>query len=678
MSEKILLIKTKEMTNYIDFDGFSFGECDSLIDTNNTINLYKIFGISDKLNIISGITVAYCKVAKNGDAYICSVFRNADIYKYCQYYNMEVSGYYIKSTAENVFNIPEDYCSYKISIDGNYTYVSDEKLSKYIDDISKDEFCIKFDESIVEKGLKEAGNDIDKLKDLFQKVFVDNEQIKLADAVIKKLFSLCKDYDTREYYGIYLHVSNKYADALQIFTQLYNENPHDDTLIRMALCNYDMGFNTETMMLLEKVKDKSRIKDFGLNYEWMKKSMPYISNAEYVDNREILKYTVSLPFDDMPLPDTVKVDGVKKYFDPIRRKGVSITPEEKVRQQVLRYLLDVCHIPEEYITSEDSLAHYNKGDIRRADITVKMHNRTLLLVECKENNIGIGGNPLHQILGYNKTARSRYLLLTNGICSYIYLSDNDGNLKPLSELPDFNGMCKSAGMSIPMKNITSKRPEVSEFTHEEIRNYKNDGQYLGMDTPETLAPLVLNLAWFFLDSTYRMENIEGYGCKVIKDLGAINTVVSNASGGTFPGQYRQLLVRDRLGKEQMLCFSVFGVLSGYTSLVCPIEINGQLITKLEIRLDKCFSKVYGNKYILEHNGVRSRKTIASMMDYVRKTCPQLIRNDKVFLGEFDNSQNITIDSPGTKDFMARLITYVILRKELSLIEAEKKNKEIKK
>ena len=153
------------MTNYIDFDGFSFGECDSLIDTNNTIYLYKIFGISDKLNIISGITVAYCKVAKNGDAYICSVFRNADIYKYCQYYNMEVSGYYIKSTAENVFNIPEDYCSYKISIDGNYTYVSDEKLSKYIDDISKDEFCIKFDESIVEKGLKEAGNDIDKLKD---------------------------------------------------------------------------------------------------------------------------------------------------------------------------------------------------------------------------------------------------------------------------------------------------------------------------------------------------------------------------------------------------------------------------------------------------------------------------------------------------------------------------------
>lgn len=674
MADKILLIKTKEIINGFDYDGVVFGECEQLPGDSNSIDLPQIFGISDKLGMISGVTVVYCVETKKDETYIGAVFRNAEVYKQGQYYDISMTGYYIKADSDNVFVIPEGKRKFKVLMSKNYLYVSNENISLYINEISKDEFCVKFDDSIVREGMKEAGNDTDKLKELFNTVFFEKYQTRKAEPIIKKLRSLCNDAKTTDYYATFLQYSSKPAEALKLFTSLLNKNPddYDYLLIRMAQCNWDMGFNTETMMLLEKVKDKSRIKDFGMDYEWMKKSMPYISNAEYIENREILKYAVSLPFDDIPLPDTVKVDGVKKYFDPIRRKGVPITPEEKVRQQVLRYLIDVCHIPEEYITSEDSLAHYDKGDIRRADITVKINGRTLLLVECKENNIGIDGNPLHQILGYNKTARSRYLLLTNGICSYIYLSDDECNLKPLSELPDFDGMCKSAGMSVPIKNITSKRPDVSEFTHEEIQNYKNDGQYLGMDTPETLAPLVLNLAWFFLDSTYRMENIEGYGCKVIKDLGAINTVVSNASGGTFPGQYRQLLVRDRFGKEQMLCFSVFGVLSGYTSLVCPIEINGHLITKLEIRLDKCFSKVYGNKYILEHNGVRSRKTIASMMDYVRKTCPQLIRNDKVFLGEFDNSQNITIDSPGAKDFMARLIAYVILRKELSLIEADEK------
>lgn len=675
MSEKILLIKAAEITSYIDYDGFSFGECNSLIEVDNTINLHKIFGISDKLNVFSGVTVAYCTEKENGDMVICSIFKNAEVYKYAQYYDMDLNGYYIKSNAENVFNIPEEKRNFKICLDGDYAYISDEKLSRYIDDISKDEYCIKFDVSIVKNGLKEAGNDIGQLHKLFNKVFSENSQTKLSEPIITHLRSLSDDAKTKKNYAMFLHFSNKYAEALKLFTELYNANSGDDLLIRMALCNLDLGFNTEAMMLLDKVRDKSKMDGFNMDYEWLKKSMPYISNAEYIDNREILKYAVSLPFDNMPLPKTVKVDGVKKYFDPVRKKGVLITREEKVRQQVLRYLIDVCHIPTEYIVSEDSLAHYDKGNIQRADITVKVDGQTLLLVECKENGISIDGNPLHQILGYQSTIRSRYLLLTNGICSYIYLSEDNGALKPLSELPDFAGMCKSAGTSVPMRNITSKRPDVSEFTFEEIQNYKNDGQYLGVNTPKEICPVILNLAWFFLDSSYSMENIEGYGCKIIKDLGAVNTIVSNASGGTYNGQYRQLLVQDRSGNEQSICFSVFGTMAngtrgGYTSLVCPIEIDSHLTSKLQVRLDKSLINVSGQRYSLYHDGTRSRKSNASMINYVKDKCPQLIRNGKIYLGEFDNSKNITINSPGAKDFIARLVSYVILRKELSSIEKE--------
>lgn len=672
MTNNILLIKSDETTPYFDYDGFSFGECDALIGADNTIDLHKIFGISDKLNVLGGVTVAYCKEMKNGDLCIFSVFRNAEIFRYGQYYDTEINNYSIKAAAENVFNIPTEQINSKICFGGGYAYVTDEKLAKHINDILKDEYCVKFDDLIVEKGLKEAGNNINKLRNLFHKVFTENSQTKLSEPIITRLFSLSGDDITIKDYAIFLQFNNKYSEALKLFTELYNKKPDDDLLIRMALCNLDLGFNKETMMLLDKVQDKSKIDKFNLDYEWLKKTMPYISNAEYINNQEILKYAVSLPFDEMPMPETVKADRIKKYFDLVRKKGVPITPEEKVRQQVLRYLIDVCHIPEEYIVSEDSLAHYDKGNILRADITVKVNGQTLLLVECKENNISIDGNLLHQILGYQSTIRSRYLLLTNGICSYIYLSDDSGNLNPLSELPDFEGMCKSAGTSVPMQNITSKRPNVSEFTPEEIQNYKNDGQYLGENTPDNMCPIILNLAWFFLDSSYSMENIEGYRCKVLKDLGAVNTIVSNASGGTFPGQYRQLLALDRFGKEQIVCFSVCGVVSGskYTSLVCPIEINGHLIAKLEVMLDKCFTPINRDKYILEHNGIRSRKTIKSTLDYVNKVCPQLINNGKIYLGTFDNSQNITINSSGAKDFIARLVSYVILRKELALFEKE--------
>lgn len=671
MAEKILLIRTKEKTDYRDYDGVVFGDCIQLPGDENSIDLHKTFGISDKLNMITGITIVYCIEKDNNNTVIGAVFRNAEVYRWCQRYDCD-SAYYVKSKADDVYVIPEEERKFQVLMNNDYSYISDENISCYIDMISTDKYCVKFDDTIVANGLKEAGTDINKLKNLFDLVFVQYNQTEKLRPIIEKLCSISQDNETMHAYARFLRYSNKPAEALNIFTELYNDKPDDKLLINMGLCNLDMNFNKEMMMLFEKVKDKSKFEDYGVDYDWLKKSMPYISNAEHIEDKEILKYAVSLPFDEMSLPETVKVDGVKKYFDPVRRKGVPVTPEERVRQQVLRYLIDVCHVPEAYIVSEDSLAHYDRGNILRADITVNVNGRTLLLVECKENNIGIDGNPLHQILEYNKTIRSRYLLLTNGIASYIYMSDDEGNLKPLSELPDFEGMCKSAGTSAPMQNITSKRPDVSEFTHEEIQYYKNDGQYLGENTPEKLSPLVLNLAWFFLDSSYKIENIEGYGCKVVKDLGAIHTVVSNASGGTFNGQYRQLLVKDRFGEEQLICFSVFGVLSGYTTLMCAIEIKGQLISKLEVRLDKCFSELYGDKYMLEHNGVRSRKTIESMMSYVRKTCPELIRNGQVYLGEFDNSQNITIDSPGAKDFIARLVSYVILRKELALIEAEEK------
>ncbi|MDD6763014.1 MAG: hypothetical protein PUD92_05200, partial [Clostridiales bacterium] len=148
--------------------------------------------------------------------------------------------------------------------------------------------------------------------------------------------------------------------------------------------------------------------------------------------------------------------------------------------------------------------------------------------------------------------------------------------------------------------------------------------------------------------------------------------LTNASGGKYDGQYRQLLVKDRFDKEQMVCFSVWGTNGGYTSLVCGIEINSQLISKLQIRLDVCLKSSGNGRFVLTHNGIRSRKSIKSMMDYVRAECPELISGNEIFLCSFDNNKNITMDLPEVKDFMLRLISYLILRKELSIIEANNK------
>lgn len=678
LAEKILLIKQLELPgDYYDYDRFCFGDYDGLSKPDHSINLQKIFGVPEKIDVVSHITIAYCTVYDDGLCYITSVFRNADIYKWDQYYDPYCAFYHVKSQADDVFNVPQSERSFNVKFDGEYLYTDDIKIRRYAESICVPHNCVKFDDSIVADGLKKAGNDILKLQKLFEEVFRDFYQTKKSEPIIRKMLSLTRNDDVMESYGRFLRFSNKPKEALKIYTDLYNKNKEDDCLILMALANLDLGYNREMVALLDKVSDKERIKDFGIDYEILKKTMPYVSNAEYIDEREIIKYAVSLSFEEMPLPETIKIDGKKKFLDPIRKKGVPITPEENVRQRVLLYLLDKCKVPISCIVSEDSLSHYTRGSLQRADITVRTNAETLLLVECKEENISLDGDPIHQIMEYNKTIHSHYLLLTNGIYSYIFHCLSDGRIKPLMDLPSFEMMCRDAGITAPTNNITTKHPDVSEFDKETVEYYRNDGRFLGVDTPIELASPILNFAWFFLDTSHKLENIKGYGCEIFKDCGIVNTKVSDASGGGFWGEFRRLLVKDRFGKVQSVCFSVFGVLSeesrgGYTSLVSGIEIEGQLISKLQVMFDRCLKKTYDEHYILEHSGVRSRKSKQSMIDYAQKCCPGLVRNGKIYLGKFDNSKNFTGDLPDIRDFLARLVSYVILRKELALIEKKRR------
>ncbi len=674
LAEKILLIKQLELPgDYYDYDGFCFGDFDGLSEPDNSINLQKIFGVPEKIDVVSHITIAYCTVYDNGLCYITSVFRNADIYKWKQYYDPVYAFYSIQAQAAGVFNVPLSERNFKVKFDGEYLYTDDIKIRRYVKSICVPSNCVKFDDSIVTDGLKKAGNDIGKLLKLFDEVFRVFYQTKKSEPIIRKMLSLTQNDDVMDSYGIFLRFSNKPKEALKIYTDLYNKSKADGYLILMALANWDLGYNREMMVLLDNVSDKEKIKDFDIDYEYLKKTMPYVSNAEYIDEREIIKYTVSLPFEEMPLPETIKIDGKKKFLDPVRKKGVPVTPEEKVRQRVLRYLLDKCKVPISCIVSEDSLSHYTRGSLQRADITVRTNGGTLLLVECKEEDISLNGGPIHQIMEYNKTIHSHYLLLTNGTDSYIFHCLRDGRIKPLLELPSFEMMCKDAGITAPTNNITPKRPDVSEFDEEIVEYYRNDGRFLGVNTPIELASPILNFAWFFLDTSYKLENIKGYGCEIFKDCGIVNTKVSDASGGRFWGEFRRLLVKDRFGKVQSICLSVFGVSyverrGGYTSLVSGIEIEGQLISKLQVMFDRCLKKTSDKHYILEHNGVRSRKSKQSMIDYAQKCCPELVRNGKIYLGKFDNSKNFTGDLPDIRDFLARLVSYVILRKELARTE----------
>lgn len=112
----------------------------------------------------------------------------------------------------------------------------------------------------------------------------------------------------------------------------------------------------------------------------------------------------------------------KEIYDPIRRAQVAKTPEEEVRQSLIKVLIEELGYPKELIAVEvdlKSLPHLQefRGRLpsRRADLLVYIRQNKglipLLLVECKADKLN--DRAKRQIIGYNTYIKAPYLALAS-------------------------------------------------------------------------------------------------------------------------------------------------------------------------------------------------------------------------------------------------------------------------
>lgn len=145
--------------------------------------------------------------------------------------------------------------------------------------------------------------------------------------------------------------------------------------------------------------------------------------------------------DKLNLPSFVfdiQTQGQKKHiFDTFRKKFVTLSPEEWVRQHWLRYLVDFKEVPKGLIAVE-TLVKLN-GMNKRADVVVygKTH-KPHLIIECKAPNVEITSAVCWQIASYNFVLHAPLLIVSNGITHYVFYCDMEAQqIKAISELPSF-------------------------------------------------------------------------------------------------------------------------------------------------------------------------------------------------------------------------------------------------
>lgn len=130
-----------------------------------------------------------------------------------------------------------------------------------------------------------------------------------------------------------------------------------------------------------------------------------------------------------------KREGVRTLvWDALRGQWLVLTPEEWVRQHLVRFLasregIDPKHMAQEYPVGIGVLN-------QRADVVCfDRERRPLLLAECKAPDVAIDDAVLSQAVRYNSVVEARYVMVTNGIVHRIYERISEGGYVPLSEFP---------------------------------------------------------------------------------------------------------------------------------------------------------------------------------------------------------------------------------------------------
>ena len=131
----------------------------------------------------------------------------------------------------------------------------------------------------------------------------------------------------------------------------------------------------------------------------------------------------------------------KKYiFDIIRKKYVLLTPEEWVRQNFIRYLLE----EKGYIQSLVRVEMFFKLNrlSKRADIALfNRKGQPKVLVECKSHKVTISQVVFEQVARYNLSFKVDFLIVTNGLQHYCCKMDYEKKSYTfLKEIPGFEEM----------------------------------------------------------------------------------------------------------------------------------------------------------------------------------------------------------------------------------------------
>ena len=119
---------------------------------------------------------------------------------------------------------------------------------------------------------------------------------------------------------------------------------------------------------------------------------------------------------------------MQTIFDPLRKKEVALTPEERVRQWMIGVLSQELEVPLHMMMSEAGFIYDRKA-------------APLAVVECKRPEVELTPEVLDQVIRYNMVLSVPYMFITNGTRTLICRRrELDGRYGFIDKAPTYSEM----------------------------------------------------------------------------------------------------------------------------------------------------------------------------------------------------------------------------------------------
>jgi len=238
--------------------------------------------------------------------------------------------------------------------------------------------------------------------------------------------------------------------------------------------------------------------------------------------------------------------GTRKTLRCLKRgRSVSATPEEKVRQRILNYLLNEKEIqwPELYIEIEKnySLVGDPKRTRIRSDIELldPEDGRPFVVIECKAPGIPLGGSVEKQATEYANKAKARYIWISNGE-QHKFFERSGSEWKVIDELPQLKIRSKA-----PSVNFSFPDPNEKDNVNRWFKDFEEKSQnekwlqvgYEYLDSEAQDIALSFHKILFGMERKRKKLPYSYDGVHVLEDLGVDLYKFGNAGGGSWMGLY---------------------------------------------------------------------------------------------------------------------------------------------